>query len=314
MAQVARGTGLVAAGLGWGIAIGVALGALIIAPAVDGTLENGHVFSRGSADGAANGSGSGEGNRTGSGEGGAQDGTALKDQPAQRQAGEANELLADASSQLVKGALDGRSVLIISTASASDEDTAAVRWLANKAGASDAGGFRLTEKFTDQQSADELSSIIANTLPAGAQLSVENRSPGTHAGESLGAAVAIDPSTGSPAASGGDRALVLGALEQAGFVDSTRDVNPADMILVVTGDAGTADGSGDTFGVKVLTDFAAALSGHCDTVLASQGEAADVAGDDGASVATVGDVDTEAGRIRTVLAAGKLAEQQGQHQ
>ena len=46
MGQGSRGSGLVAAGLGWGVALGVALGTLLIAPAVNGTLDQGP-FSRG---------------------------------------------------------------------------------------------------------------------------------------------------------------------------------------------------------------------------------------------------------------------------
>ncbi|QYH20583.1 copper transporter [Corynebacterium aquatimens] len=97
---------------------------------------------------------------------------------------------------IVEGALTDVPVTVIRTASADDADAAAVRWLANVAGASSSGGIMLTEKFFDREAADELASIIATTLPAGAQLSVENRSPGTHAGESLAAVLAADPATG----------------------------------------------------------------------------------------------------------------------
>ena len=38
MGQATRGTGLVAAGIGWGIAAGVALGTLLIAPALELSL------------------------------------------------------------------------------------------------------------------------------------------------------------------------------------------------------------------------------------------------------------------------------------
>ena len=43
MGQATRGTGLVAAGIGWGIAAGVALGTLLIAPALEGSLGTGSV-------------------------------------------------------------------------------------------------------------------------------------------------------------------------------------------------------------------------------------------------------------------------------
>lgn len=106
MGQGSRGSGLVAAGVGWGVAIGVALGTLLIAPAVNGTLDQGP-FTRGaagttsSADGDANGAAA---------------------QDAARQAQAANELLAEASTRLVAGALDGVPVTIIRTADSADGD------------------------------------------------------------------------------------------------------------------------------------------------------------------------------------------------
>lgn len=275
MGQGSRGSGLVAAGVGWGVAIGVALGTLLIAPAVNGTLDQGP-FTRGaagttsSADGDANGAAA---------------------QDAARQAQAANELLAEASTRLVAGALDGVPVTIIRTADSADEDAAAVRWLANAAGATKAGSLTLTEKFFDQNSADELSSIIANTLPAGAQLSVENRSPGTHAGQSLAAALAQDPATGDGYASAADRDLVLDALAAAGFVEVDGPVEPAGAIIVVAGEA--AEG----FAGQALQDFAAALRERADAVLATRGQAPDAN--------AVGEVDAEAGRIRAVLSAGE---------
>lgn len=273
MGQGSRGSGLVAAGLGWGVALGVALGTLLIAPAVNGTLDQGP-FSRGA---------------TGAGEaGGAAESAA---DAASRQAQSANELLADVSSRLVSGALQGVPVTLVRTADSADEDAAAVRWLANTAGAGAAGSLTLTEKFFDQNSADELSSIIANTLPAGAQLSVEHRSPGTHAGQSLAAALAQDPDTGEGYAAAADRDLVLDALAEAGFVQVDGPVEPAGAIIVVAGEAT------EGFAGQALQDFTAALREQTNAVLATRGEAP--------NADAVGEVDTEAGRIRAVLAAGE---------
>lgn len=276
MGQGSRGSGLVAAGLGWGVALGVALGALLIAPAVNGTLDQGP-FTRG-ADAAASATGSG-----GAGE--------VDARAAARQAQSANELLAEASTRLVADALDGVPVTIIRTADSAGEDAAAVRWLANTAGATKAGSLTLTEKFFDQDSADELSSIIANTLPAGAQLSVENRSPGTHAGQSLAAALGQDPATGQGYATAPDRDLVLDALAAAGFVQVDGEVEPAGAIIVVAGAAT------EGFAGQALQDFAAALREQTNAVLATRGQAP--------NADAVGEVDTEAGRIRAVLAAGE---------
>ena len=57
----------------------------------------------------------------------------------------------------------------------------------NQAGAIDAGTITLEDSFFSQDGADQLKSIVANTLPAGAQLSETQLDPGTHAGEALGA-------------------------------------------------------------------------------------------------------------------------------
>lgn len=283
MAQGARGSGLVAAGLGWGIALGVALGSLLIAPAINGALEDGPFSEAKHNDGAS--------------EAGtdAAEARPSEAEAAERQSADANTLLAGSSTRLVSGALKDVPVTVIRTADAADEDVAAVRWLANAAGATKSGAITLTDKFLDRESADELSSIIANTLPAGAQLSVDNLSPGTHAGESLGAALGLDTSTGGGTATASDRELVLDALKQAGFIEVDGQVEPAGAIVVVAGDA-AADGK-DGFAAQTLTDFTAGLNGSTAAVLATRGAAPDKD--------AIADVDTEAGRIRAVLAASE---------
>ncbi|UIZ93099.1 copper transporter [Corynebacterium sp. CNCTC7651] len=283
MANAGQASGLVAAGLGWGIALGVALGTLLIAPAMGGTLTD-DPLTRPAAP-------------THSAEGGGTEAGGANSSDAEAQAEEANALLADQSQMIVEGALTDVPVTVIRTASADDADAAAVRWLANVAGASSSGGIMLTEKFFDREAADELASIIATTLPAGAQLSVENRSPGTHAGESLAAVLAADPATGDAIAPTGDRDLVLESLQHAGFIDITPPVVPAGVIILV---AGPEDD--DSFASQALADFAAALGANARVVVASSSNALQVEGAD-----TVGYVGTEAGRIRAVLAAAELA-------
>lgn len=260
--------GLVAAGLGWGIALGITLGALVLAPAIPGADT-----ASPRADGAAN----------------------EQAQSAQQQAEMANDVLAQESATIVKGRLTDVPVTILRTSTATDEDVDSVRWLLNAAGASDSGTLTLTEKFTSQQGADELSTVIANTLPAGAQLSVENRSPGTHAGESLGS-VLVTGADGQAAAQSGDRQLVLETLQQAGFITYSGSVAPADAVVIVHGGADSAGGS---FGEQVLHDLAVALSKDGTTVFATQNAAPEAI----SGVPTVGSVDTEAGRISAVLAA-----------
>ena len=265
MGQATRGTGLVAAGIGWGIAAGVALGTLLIAPALEGSLGTGSVTA----------------SEAGQGDAASDSGELAR---ANGQVDEANTLLAQHGDAIVSGALDGVAVTLIRTASASEEDAAGVRWMANAAGASNSGGIRLTEKFFERDAADELSSVIANTLPAGATLSVDNLGPGTHAGESLAATLT--------AASDEDRALVLEALTQAGFIETRGEVGAADAIVVVAAD----EFDGEGFSAQLVADFARALSAGARTVVATQGAAPELDG-----VSLQGNVDTEAGRVQSAL-------------
>ena len=157
MAKTKGRVGLITAGLGWGAALGIALGALVLAPAMPGKVDLG--FSQYKADAPAK--------------------PSVDDadfEAAEARAEEANDLLAQESGSIVSGALKDVPVTIVRTAAANSEDVESVRWLLNAAGASDSGELTLTERFTDQAGADELSSIVANTLPSGAQLSVEDLS------------------------------------------------------------------------------------------------------------------------------------------
>lgn len=283
MGQGARSSGLVAAGLGWGVALGVALGTLLVAPAME------------DAPGGRSASDSAQSHE----EDAAAGNTFAGDQVA-----DANDLLANEGDAMVDGVLDGVAVTIIRTASASDEDAAAVRWKANAAGASNSGGLRLTEKFTDMSAADELATIIASTLPAGTQLSEDNLAPGTHAGESLAAALTT--------ASADDRELLLEALQQAGYVELRGQIVPADVIVLMAGDeldqGAEPAGDGEAFTAKVLSDFTLALGSGAPTVATGKGSLPQLG-----SARAVSFVDTEAGRIRTVLQAGELTDVPSEH-
>lgn len=279
MAKTTGRTGLVTAGFGWGAALGIALGALVLAPSIPGTADVGFGDHAKGATAAQE----------------AGDDPALRD--AQQRAEAAEDLLAEESVSIVAGALKDVPVTIVRTAAAADEDVEAVRWLLNAAGASDAGELKLTERFTDQSAADELSSIVANTLPAGAQLSVENRAPGAHAGESLSAVLFEDPAKGASRVDAAERTLVLESLQQAGYVDFRGSVVPARKIVVVDGRRDGSDGG--EFAQKMVGDFAEGLASGGTTVLANaEHDPGEVRG-----VKVVGGVDTETGRISAVLAA-----------
>ena len=274
MAKTRGRVGLIAAGLGWGAALGIALGALVLAPAMPGKVDLG--FSQYKADAPAK---------------PAVDNSELE--AAQARAEEANDLLAQESGSIVSGALKDVPVTIVRTAAADSEDVESVRWLLNAAGASDSGELTLTERFSDQAGADELSSIVANTLPSGAKLSVEDRSPGLHAGQSLATVLFDDGTSGESKTLPDDRTLVLDSLQQAGFVEFSGSIVPAGAVVIVDGPARSSD-----FSAQVIGDFAKALGAEGKTALATQGaEPGAISG-----VKTVGGVDAEAGRIKSVLA------------
>lgn len=277
MAKTKGRAGLIAAGLGWGLALGVALGALVLAPAMPGSVDLG--FSEFKPEAKSN-----------------VDEEALA--AAEARAEEADDLLAQESGSIVSGALKDVAVTIVRTAEADADDVESVRWLLNAAGASDSGELTLTERFTDQAGADELSTIVANTLPSGAQLSVQDRSPGTHAGESLAAVLLSDGASGESKTSPEDRTLVLETLQQAGFIEFSGSLVPAEAIVIVDG----PERSGE-FSAKLVSDFAKAIGAQGRTALATQG--ARPALIDGVKV--VGGVDREAGRIKTVLAVSSGA-------
>lgn len=272
MAKTRGGAGLVAAGLGWGVALGIALGALVLAPAMPGSVDLGFSEFKDEA-------------------GQHVDGTDLA--VAQARAQEANDLLAQESGSIVSGALRDVPVTIVRTAAADADDVESVRWLLNAAGASDSGELTLTERFTDQASADELSTIVANTLPSGAQLSVQDRSPGTHAGESLAAVLLSDGASGDSKSLAADRTLVLETLQHAGFVEYSGSIVQADAVVIVDGPARSNE-----FSAKVIGDFAKALAVGGKVALATQDMEPDLL--DGVKV--IGGVDREAGRIKSVLA------------
>ncbi|MHA2788910.1 copper transporter [Corynebacterium sp. S7] len=235
--------GWVVTGLGFGVAVGVALGTMVIAPAMNigGTpaAQQPQAVDQSQA------------------------------QAAEAQANAADELVAGSSNEMVANTLTDRPIVLIASSSATPGSVDALTGLLDQAGALSSGQITLTEKFFDQNSTDELMSLISNTLPAGAQLSENNLNPGIHAGESLGSALMYDPATGEPLASVEDRALVLQTLREQGFIDyQDGTILPAQGAVVLTGE-GESDHA-----ASVLADFATALSTRGDAVVAAGGESA----------------------------------------
>ena len=296
--------GLVASGLAWGIAGGIALGALVVAPSMAPIADNSFNQIAGSSSGKAGGNKADAAN-----------------EESQRQVNAADALLGNTSTTIVEGALEQRPFMIIRTPDANADDVEVTSWLAKQAGGTAAGQITLTDKFLSSDGADELRSIIATTLPAGAQLSVDNQAPGVHAGESLGSALMFDPKGDQPLATVDDRAVVLQALRDAGFIEyADGTIIPAQGIILITGGTLNEDEAEENkdessvYSATVLADFARALDSKGEAVVlagrrgaaADKGSLAQLRSDEKSTVSTIDSLESETGRISTVLA---LAEQ-----
>ncbi|RNE49088.1 copper transporter [Corynebacterium alimapuense] len=290
--------GWVVAGLGFGIAAGVAFGTLVLAPNMaDGIDQSGEVSAA------------------------ELDETTERAEIAEAQADSADSVISELLVPSVAGSLDGRPVLLMTTDDADEGDVGDVEKLLVDAGALDAGTISLREQFFSREGADQLKSIVTSTLPAGAQLSTDNLDPGVHAGESLGSALLLNPASGEQQASSEERALLLGALQEAGYLEFEEGtILPAQVIIVLTGDS---DGSGDAgFASNSLADFAEALDTRGNgTVLAGR---IHTAADTGAigilrseaenGVSTVDSLDRAWAQMATVLAArDQLAGESGNY-
>ncbi|KQB85678.1 copper transporter [Corynebacterium lowii] len=213
-------SGLVIAGLGFGIAIGSALGAFVLAP-VDHSDEEAVARAEEAAAHSA------------------------------EEADSSDSVVGNLAPRALSGTLDQRPVLIFATADAADRVSSVRHWL-NQAGAIDAGQITLEPRFTEQDGADSLKTIVTNTLPAGAQLSENKLDPGTHAGEALGSALMLGPE-GTPQATEEERANLLIALRDAGFISyASGTILPAQGIVVLSGDD-------EGFAKVSLDNFAEAL-------------------------------------------------------
>lgn len=290
MAPGKRGgkSSILLAGLGFGAAAGVALGALVISPNLSG--------------------------------GGSQPPAAapqseqaqLESEVNAAQADTADAWIGDRAEGIVADTLAQRPVLLLRTVDADDEDVGNIAWLLRQAGAVEAGRITLEDSFLSQDGADQLKSIVANTLPAGAQLSEDSLDPGTHAGDALGPALLLDPESAEPQASSEERGLLLGSLADAGYLSYERGtILPAQAVVIVTGgNDGTGDGA---FAADTLANFAASLDTSANgTVVAGRITAASDTGpialireQSGDQVSTVDSADRTWGRMATVLAVAE---------
>lgn len=209
----------------------------------------------------------------------------------------------------VRGALTKRTVVLITTPDASRSDADAVRELLAAAGAQVTGQLQLTQAFSDPNRADQLDSLVTQSIPAGAHLPVASDA-GTLSGGLFGDLLLLNKTNNAAQATENERSAALTGLASAGFIQPAQQVRPAQLAIVLTGGAQTGGSAGDR--ATMLARFATQLQRTgAGTVLAGSGGAASGSGpigvvraDESANsvLSTVDDANTAAGRVVTILA------------
>ncbi|ADT99468.1 MULTISPECIES: copper transporter [Mycolicibacterium] len=227
----------------------------------------------------------------------------------------ADDFNAQMAPRILQESLAKKSVVIFRTPDSADDDVDGLVRLVGDAGGSVTGTVGLTQEFVDANSAEKLLSVVNSPIvPAGAQLSTATVDQGFQAGDLLGISLLIDKDPRATPVGDAERDTVLAALRDTGFLTyGTERIGAADTALIVTGgplgeDAGN---QGST-----VARFASGLARHgSGTVLvgregsATGTSAVAVTRSDAAlknAVSTVDDVDSESGRITSVLALSAL--------
>ncbi|MDX1892010.1 copper transporter [Mycolicibacterium sp. 050158] len=228
----------------------------------------------------------------------------------------AGEFDAQMAPRILRDAMKGKSVVVFRTPDAVNDDVEAVSRMVGDAGGVVTGTVNLTQEFVEANSSEKLLSVVNSPIvPAGRQLSTTSVDQGSQAGDLLGIALLSGRDPGAPAVDDAQRDAVLAALRDTGFLTyGSQRIGAADTALVVTG-GGLADDAGNQ-GATVAR-FAAGLAPH--------GTATLVAGRDGSAsgtgavaviradaslanvVSTVDDVDSQSGRITSVLTLQEMA-------
>jgi hypothetical protein len=214
----------------------------------------------------------------------------------------------------VRGTLPHTTVVLITTDTADPADRDALLSLLAKAGATVTAQIQITTDFSDPTKAEELRSLAAQNLPTGTNLP-EVSQVGAIAGGLLGTVLLTD-AKGKPRTTTDRAAAALSALSSAGFITATGAVAPGRSVIVLSGGARTGDSAVDR--EQTIVDLATQLRQTADgVVLAGRSGSEGTTGAVGlvrsdtassAVLSTVDDVDTDVGRLATVLA---LVEQKG---
>ena len=102
----------------------------------------------------------------------------------------ADDFNTQVSGRIVHDALAGKSVVLIRTPDANDDDLGAISRVLGQAGAVTTGTIGLTQEFVDANSAEKLRSVVNSPiLPAGTQLNTTLVDQGSQAGDLLGIAL-----------------------------------------------------------------------------------------------------------------------------
>lgn len=216
------------------------------------------------------------------------------------------------ASRIVANVLADKSVVIIRTPDAADDDVDGLTRLVELAGGSVSGQVTLTQQFVDANSAEMLRTVTSSALPAGTQLSTTLVDQGSQAGDLLGIVLQLPRDPAAPRITDAQRDTALTALRDTGFITYSQ-ITAADVGIVVTG-GGLGDDAGNQG--STVARFAAAFAPHgSGTVLAGRDGSASgtaavaVTRSDpaiGAVVGTVDDIGAESGRLTAVLALQDL--------
>lgn len=215
----------------------------------------------------------------------------------------------------VRGELDQRTVVLVTTSDARPADRDAVRSLIGNAGGTVSGELQLTDAFVDPQKADQLRDVVTRLLPAGLQLPTAS-DPGTLAGGLVGSLILINKDTNQPQAKPAEATAALSGLSDGGFVRMPRMLQPGQLAVILTGSSLSGHGASDR--ASTIARFAAQIDrSGAGAVLAGDTGSADGSGsvgvvraDTAASsiVSTVDNVELNAGRVATILALSEQLE------
>ena len=284
---------LVVAGLGFGAALGIALGTLVIAPNMDSAPGPGGESTDEVREKYSE--------------------LVLDNKIAEAQLDSADSVMGELGRFVVDGTLVQRPVMVLSMPDADDADVKAVKDLLGSADSTDAGSIKLTDKFLAQDSADKLLSLVTSTLPAGAKLDKKKVDAGTHSGQALAAGLLMDAKTTQPLASVEDRATLLRALRDAGYIDyKDGTILPAQAVVVVGGGLVPGDDENSAAKKYAIDTTVKFLEGFdsVDTAMVYAGRVQS-AGDDGVldklraaktGISTVDSIDHPVSQMATVLA------------